>query len=796
MRGSPDQSQSPVEKGAPTLPPLPDMMLRDDEKNESQILPERRSEEQHPIHNTSQQASTSGGPLQLPPLQFEMSRDHELPDIPPQLPRSLSPITEKSDLRHSHSGSGEAAAAHSNGQVKGSPERRQEENKSAASFFGEPIVTSPVTSSPPPASPQFDFRKRQSEDSSAAGSSSRSDSKLTSFTPPRQPTSPSVSHTKFESNSSYIQSADHGRQSPAPFAQQRQFNITPPPPIQAAAKPSSRPASPRPSPTPASQQSQFEFRHAPPSPQFSVLTSPHSIAEPQPPLSPTAVRRPGSRMSLMQDAFPITQNTTHPRPSTPGSAGMQSSFNTPTSQLAKSAYVPPSPPSPTPQALPLQQAASSASSKAPEPPLKDDPSPELLREAGALYYMRLERGEVGPRRQPPPPPPPADDKDDTTTSESGSAYSPTPAGTARSQGSWGPSRVTSPAATSPALGSVSTASSSYFPPQVQSRGGSSSGHGTAKPGGTLSPDPGVSPRTLRRPSGARDLPVSKTSAAAQREFQHSTTPTLLPPPSVDEDDEDDMSDDERNSEDRGPRLLPPRLAKAEAEGMHDNQHEAADMLAVLSYLEHDEAPASTHPKQSQSPPPVSPAPPVTHLVEPRAASPSPSTKSVRSSFAPSRKAEERKAKSQAQQAAHDAAVHKPGRANGRQKRKARDTGAWGESSEEEEEEDEDDEDADSDDEPKARSGRMDQRGFGSRPPPSGERGVSPGAPPREGSPSSQFRRPRDLPQVPGQGQGYPSMGPGLSPMRMCCLRLRYISLNVLSNSFGRPPCTSASSLRL
>ncbi|GJE88684.1 hypothetical protein PsYK624_047670 [Phanerochaete sordida] len=785
MRGSPEQSQSPG-KGAPTLPPLPDITLMEDNKMEGMSSTGRRSEDQQqPFASGSQQASGSGGPMQLPPLQFEIAREHDLPDIPPRMPRSLTPITERSDPRNSRSGSGEGATAQSSGQYNGqtnvSPERAQEDSKPANSFFGEAVVSSPTMSSPPIASPpatssQFEPRKRQSDDSFMAGPSSRPDSKLTSFTPPRQPTSPPEPHTKFESGSSYTQSMEHGRHSPASFAQQRQFSMTPPPPMPAASKPSSRAASPRPSSQP------YDPKYVPPSPQFSVLSSPHSIADPpqtpfsvltsphsfaDPPISPTTVRQSGSRLSLLQDVFPAPQNSAQPRPSTPASPRIQSSSNTPTSQLAKSTHVPPSPESPTPKPVPVVQTASSSSSKGPEPPSKDEPPSDILREAGALYYMRLQRGEIAPRRQLPPPPT-AEEKDDTA-SESDSAYSPTPAGTARSQGSWGPSRVTSPTTTSPALGSSSTASSSYFPPHspsmVQSWGGSSSGHGTAKPGGARaipSPDPGVSPRTSRRPSGARDLPVSKTPATAQRESQHLPTPTTLPPPSdVDEDDEDDMSDDDRNSEERGPRLLPPRLAKAEAENnMHGNQQDAADMLAALSFLEREEAPAPPQPQsQPRSPPPP---PAVSHLAEPRSTSPTPSSRSMRSSFAPSRKAEERKAKSQAQQAAHDAAVHKPGRANGRQKKKTREAGAWGESSdeeEEEEEEEEDDEDADSDLEPPP---RLDQRGVGS--PRAPARGISPGGPPREGSPASQMRRPRDLPQVPGQGPGYPPMGPGLSPM--------------------------------
>jgi len=65
----------------------------------------------------------------------------------------------------------------------------------------------------------------------------------------------------------------------------------------------------------------------------------------------------------------------------------------------------------------------------------------------------------------------------------------------------------------------------------------------------------------------------------------------------------------------------------------------------------------------------------------------------KSSFAPSNKAAERKAKAQAQMEAQLAAAHKPGRANG--KRKSRIAGAW-ESSEDEDEEEEEEEEVNSD----------------------------------------------------------------------------------------------------
>ena len=76
----------------------------------------------------------------------------------------------------------------------------------------------------------------------------------------------------------------------------------------------------------------------------------------------------------------------------------------------------------------------------------------------------------------------------------------------------------------------------------------------------------------------------------------------------------------------------------------------------------------------------------------------------KSSFAPSKQAARRLAESRAQQAAHQVAVHRPGKsggANGKGKRRAR-QGGWAESSdEEEEEEDEEDEDVDSDGDPVA-----------------------------------------------------------------------------------------------
>jgi CCR4-NOT transcriptional complex subunit CAF120 len=66
----------------------------------------------------------------------------------------------------------------------------------------------------------------------------------------------------------------------------------------------------------------------------------------------------------------------------------------------------------------------------------------------------------------------------------------------------------------------------------------------------------------------------------------------------------------------------------------------------------------------------------------------------KSTFAPSKQAEQRRIKSQAQQAAHDAAVHRPGRSNG--KKKGKDARAWDASSEEDDDEEEEDEEEEED----------------------------------------------------------------------------------------------------
>ena len=152
-------------------------------------------------------------------------------------------------------------------------------------------------------------------------------------------------------------------------------------------------------------------------------------------------------------------------------------------------------------------------------------------------------------------------------------------------------------------------------------------------------------------------------------------------------------DDEQSSSSAGqPSTVMSDLQKTLGMNGDDN----ADALAALSFLDQDTSPIK--PVATSQPVPPPPPPP------PQLRTPSPPVDSdginpIRSSFAPSRQAAERKARVQAQEAASHAAAHRPGRANGKQKTTPRDKNGWSQSSdeeEEEEEEEEDDDDADSD----------------------------------------------------------------------------------------------------
>lgn len=198
--------------------------------------------------------------------------------------------------------------------------------------------------------------------------------------------------------------------------------------------------------------------------------------------------------------------------------------------------------------------------------------------------------------------------------------------------------------------------------------------------------PAHDPHLGRRPSGARAPPARVTG---KRFIPSDNTASAMP-----------------HDVDEHPQTV--KLSMAEQKqpaAPADVDDHTVDALAALSFLEQQDGPvdapsraraaSSTSDKQKASV--AAPQPP--QILEPEDRAPSPpgasSQQQYRSSFAPSKSAAERKARSQAQQAAHDAAVHTPGRPNGRQRAKQRE-GGW--ESSEEEEEDEEEEDDDDDDE--------------------------------------------------------------------------------------------------
>lgn len=217
---------------------------------------------------------------------------------------------------------------------------------------------------------------------------------------------------------------------------------------------------------------------------------------------------------------------------------------------------------------------------------------------------------------------------------------------------------------------------------------------------------------------------------------------------------------------------PVDMANIDQRQLYDDN---SDALAALTFLERDEANAAPRLHPPPPPPPLIREKTVpTSGPEPRAHDPPPVQITLsdsrddtsrdsgsyegkyRSSFAPSKQATQRLAKTQAQQAAHQAAAHRPGKsagAGGKGKRRARQDG-WAESSDEEEEDDDDDEDVDSDGDSVAP--RLSQ-GPGTLP------GRNQGKLSAQGSPygstsdlnhSGQGKQQRNLPRPPSPGRGY------------------------------------------
>jgi CCR4-NOT transcriptional complex subunit CAF120 len=267
----------------------------------------------------------------------------------------------------------------------------------------------------------------------------------------------------------------------------------------------------------------------------------------------------------------------------------------------------------------------------------------------------------------------------------------------------------------------------------------------------------------RKPSGARALTTSGVSRGLNPDASSISSPEQQHLHRIPDSDTDTMSD-------HGEPETAPALKKAQLDDVN------ADALAALSFLDVDTATAPAPPKQPTAstsagdavrPPPPRPqlSPQPTESLS--TVGSSDNVGQYKSTFAPSNQAVQRKARLQAQQAAHQAAVHRPGRANGKRGPNSRVSG-WNETSdeddEEEEEEEEEDGDSDSEDEPSTTgSKRPSQVSVHAPSPAHAPIGGTPIRPLRpqsrtqspvevatatEANPYAQLRHPRGLPPVP------------------------------------------------
>ena len=387
-------------------------------------------------------------------------------------------------------------------------------------------------------------------------------------------------------------------------------------------------------------------------------TSLQSSASP-PPLSPANSSNPPASVSpgLAPPRTPSPKfsvlTSPHSMMDSPTRAMGQSfaEFGSSTERLSRQSSTPPTP----------LRAATVAPSKRQEPIQEDTPPSQngtldIYDQAGAMFYLHhMQQGSLEMDSQPLPD---MNGKDASSESE-GVIAQPTVA-PLRTRGS------TSPPPTGNAHSKPLSIDVSHRKPPIQQ----------------LPRTPTLDYGPERRPFGARAAPVSNPSFTSA---PHS------------------------------PRNASMRSNTGDSNVLRENTTQLedpdADALAALSFLErHDDVPSAvsvstsptirpdviSSPSQPQQPP---------SIVEPEVRSPSPGSESAslyKSSFAPSKNAMERKARSEAQQAAHEAAVHRPGRGAGKPKRKNKAGGGWEDSSdEEEEEEDEEDEDVDSDGQPVA-----------------------------------------------------------------------------------------------
>ncbi|KAG6856890.1 hypothetical protein H0H87_012471 [Tephrocybe sp. NHM501043] len=342
--------------------------------------------------------------------------------------------------------------------------------------------------------------------------------------------------------------------------------------------------------------------------------------------------------------------------------------------------------------------------------IRSEDSGNLLSEAGALYYMQQQQSDdvaAHPRRVP------------TTINEQSDSDSDDD-----EESQHAPSRKSSRAGAVSPVSNDSTHSRNR--PVRQSTPMAFFDRSSPIPTSTVS---AVAPADRQSPS-RQGLGRKPSGARAQ-----ATTRAYNPVESISS---QPVTEEETQSDDHYETPLQARMDQIQTQPSASSEADL-DTLAILSYLSVDDKPPS--PKQTSVEP----------LNIQKTPSPGPvageTPSQFKSSFAPSKQAAERKAKAQAQQAAHQIATHKPGRANG--KRKSRVAGAWNESSDEEEEEedddDDDDDDADSDAEPSLANKQN-----------SGSGSSTTSLQQRQQQPSEQIgeqqyshlRPPRSLPQVP------------------------------------------------
>ncbi|KAI1796860.1 hypothetical protein LXA43DRAFT_878536 [Ganoderma leucocontextum] len=476
-------------------------------------------------------------------------------------------------------------------------------------------------------------------------------------------------------------------------------------------------------------------------PRFAAAPS-HVFSAPRP-ASPLRATSPARSDMLPMPDYPHTPSSIR---MVPDRSISQTSI--PTSLQTIATPTVPAIPSPRPLHSPISSSPPPTIAHEKKPSLTDD----ILGDAGAaLFYMQhmhQQDSGVTPiyKRGPPPTLPPGDDdEDEDEDSESESEpYTPPPRIAATS-----PLRAqrSPPPSASPQPPAVPAKTPPPVPAAERTSIHAVEASAASRPSGPL----------RNRPYGARAAPAMRMSAL----LQTTSVQQLSPTPSTTASTTSTTS----GAHDKN------KMVVVHPENYEDHN---ADALAALSFLAQEDRPAPP-PELSAAGTTSSPLPEVIETP----ASPSHARSlpaEPRSSFAPTRLATERKAKSQAQQAAQLAAAHRPGKANGRNRVRAKDAAAWGDSSDEEEdEEEEDDEDIDSDTEPPLRAGasvsdHASASGASVRSP-YGQPGIP--SPARSmhdvnNGPFTSPRGPRNLPQVPGS-QGdmyatYPEEYLGAQPM--------------------------------